>query len=116
MSASVVVGMAVRMCEGVRSAAKAVQTAELESDAAKDLEVEMDDVMVLGVFVLACATGFDAFGWMALDRAVSRCLPLFTPRKSDHPQLQVMRKAHNLDENHPPMRLRYMQCSPCRSS
>ena len=105
----VLAGMAVRTCEGVRSAAKAVQRVELEADAAKELEFEklsVNDVVVLGVFVLACATGFDASGCMVLDQAASRYLPLCTLRKPDYLQLLVVRVAHHLDANNDPMRLR----------
>ena len=108
-SVAVLAGMAVRTCEGVRSAAKAVQRVELEADAAKELEFEklsVNDVVVLGVFVLACATGFDASGCMVLDQPASRYLPLCTLRKPDYLQLLVVRVAHHLDANNDPMRLR----------
>lgn len=70
--------MAVRKCEGVRSAVMAVQQAELVVAAAKEPEFgvpSMSEVMVAGVFVQTVpgvvstdATNVDACGQMALGQ------------------------------------------------
>ena len=93
---AVLADMAERTSKGVRSAAKAVHHVNLEVDAAKDPDVEktpVNEIVVVGNFVLAYETDVDAFGWMVFDQGVSRYSPLCILRRPGHQQVPLVQTA-----------------------